>query len=265
MSSLNSGLTLAMKRVDVALARHRPDHFIFQSEGMKETATHGRGIPERCTSIVRTGIDTDRFAPSPGANCYAHQQFHIPTDRRIVFFSGHMQRRKGVDVILKTAVHLVEQVKRRDVHFLILGNRDGEERAFLPIYRGTAAEGHITFGGYRHDVPELLRSCSIGMIASTGWDSFPMSSVEMAATELPLVISDLPGLRDAVTPDTGFLFPVGDHVTAAERICRLLDDERLRQQMGRMGRQRAIHDFSVDQQVAGLVAAVRSVADPLPD
>jgi glycosyltransferase involved in cell wall biosynthesis len=103
------------------------------------------------------------------------------------------------------------------------------------------------------------------MIASTGWDSFPMSSVEMAATELPLVISDLPGLRDAVTPDTGFLFPVGDHVTAAERICRLLDDERLRRQMGRMGRQRAIREFSVDQQIAGLVAVVRSVADPLPD
>lgn len=263
MSSINHGLKLALKKVYVRLFPHRPDHFIFQSEGMRHTATHGQGIPQHCTSVVRTGIDTERFSPAPGKDYYAHDEFGIPHERRIVFFSGHMEDRKGVDVIVRTAVHMIEDLGRRDMHFLLLGNRDGQEHNFLPLYRNSPAAEFITFGGYRNDVPRLLKSCSIGQIASTEWDSFPMSSIEMAACGMPLVVSDLPGLREAVTPDTGFRYPVGDHEAAAQHLLRLLDDEVLRQRMGRNGRQRVLESFSVTQQISGMEAVVRQVAGHL--
>ncbi|MCW8193289.1 glycosyltransferase family 4 protein [Proteobacteria bacterium 005FR1] len=265
-SSINSGLKLALKKVDVALARSKPDHFIYQSEDMRRTGTHGRGIPIEDTSIVRTGIDMERFSPPAGKDHYAHDVFGIDHNAKIVFFSGHMENRKGVDVIVKSAVHLVEEQKRSDVHFLILGNKDGQEKAFLPLYEGTGAEKHITFGGYRSDVPQILKSCSVGLIASTGWDSFPMSSIEMAATGLPLVVSDLPGLREAVRPETGFHYPVGDHLAAATCLTRLLDDDLLRERMGRAGRQRAMRDFSRERQIKEMETIVRRVAwDVLPE
>ncbi|MGQ9424682.1 glycosyltransferase family 4 protein [Gilvimarinus sp. F26214L] len=263
MSSLNHGLKLALKKLYVSLCRHRPDHFIFQSEGMRLTATHGQGIPVEATSLVRSGINTERFCPPRGRDWYAHDIFNIDRKRKIVFFSGHMEERKGVDVIIRTAVHLCETLGRTDVHFLLLGNRDGQEKHFLPLYQGTAAEQHITFGGYRHDVPQLLKSCTLGMIASTEWDSFPMSSIEMAATGLPLVVSDLPGLREAVTPETGFLYPVGDHESAGAQLRTLLDDEVLRVRMGRAARHRAVTEFSVEQQMLGMEAVVRQVAGHL--
>jgi glycosyltransferase involved in cell wall biosynthesis len=260
MSSINQGLKLAIKRVYVELCRHRPDHFIFQSEGMRHTATHGQGIPLECTSLVRTGIDIDRFSPSKTDDWYAFDAFNIDRNRRIVFFSGHMEDRKGVDVIVKAALHLVKSMGRSDVHFLLLGNKSGQEKRFLPLYQGTIAEQHITFGGYRHDVPRLLKSCTLGFIASTEWDSFPMSSIEMAATGLPLIVSDLPGLREAISPETGFLYPVGDYIKAAHCIRELLDNEILRQRMGKRGRQRAVEQFSTNQQIAGMEAVVRKVA-----
>lgn len=263
MSSINHGLKLALKKLYVRFSQNRPDHFIFQSEGMRRTATRGRGIPFECTSIVRTGIDTERFRPAKGKDYYAHEQFKIPRERKIIFFSGHMEDRKGVDVIVRTAVHAVEDLGRRDLHFLLLGNRDGQEKNFLPLYEGSPAEDFITFGGYRTDVPRLLKSCSIGMIASTVWDSFPMSSIEMAATGLPLVVSDLDGLREAVTPETGFLYPVGNHEAAAACLLRLLDDDLLRQRMGSAGRQRVLESFSVSQQISGMEAVVRQVAGHL--
>ncbi len=260
MSSINRGMKLMLKRLDVALAPNQPDHYIFQSEGMRDSAIYGRGIPSDKTSIVRTGINTDRFSPATEDNWYAHEQFDIPRDRKIVFFSGHMEERKGVHIVVKTAVHLTQELDRKDVHFLILGNRPGQEERFFPLFKGTVAERHITFGGYRNDVPQLLKSCSIGMIASTGWDSFPMSSAEMAATGLPLLISDLPGLRDAVTPETGLLFPIGDHEAAAGHIGQLLDNENRRKVMGMKGRQRALETFSNSQQILGLERIVRSVS-----
>ena len=261
MSSPNRGLKLLLKKLDVLAATHRPDHFIFQSEGMQKTATHGRGIPVNQTSVVRSGINMEKFAPpqTPDERAYAFRELGIDPARKLVFFSGHMEPRKGVDVIVKAAAYLVNECHREDIHFLLVGNKPGQEEYFYPLFKGTRAEQFITFAGYRKDVPSLLKSCSVGFIASTGWDSFPMSSIEMAATELPLIVSDLPGLREAVTSDTGILYPVGDHHAASAALEQLIDNPELAASMGQAGRRRALAEFSVDSQLQGIEAVVRDV------
>lgn len=259
MSSINSGFKLLLKKLEVALSKNGPDHYIFQSEGMLRTATHGRGIPEKKTSLVKTGVNTDKYKPGPPENKYAHEKFVIPPHKKIAVFSGHMEKRKGVSIIIKTAVYLCEKLKRDDIHFLILGNKPGQEKKFEHLYKGTLAEHSVTFGGYRKDVPEILRSCSVGIIASTGWDSFPMSSVEMSATELPLLISDLEGLKEAINEESGILFPAGDFKAASEALIKLMDNSDLRKSMGAAGRKRAIRYYSKEQQVAALERIVRNV------
>lgn len=259
MSSINSGFKLLLKKTEIALSNNGPDHYIFQSEGMLRTATHGRGIPEKNTSLVRTGIDTDKYKPGQLGDKYAHNQFSIPQHKKIVIFSGHMEERKGVSIIIKAAVYLCEKLKRDDIHFLILGNKPGQKKKFDHLYKDTIAENSVTFGGYRNDVPELLRSCSAGIIASTGWDSFPMSSVEMAATELPLLISDLKGLKEAINEESGMLFPAGDYKAASEALVKLMDNSDLRKRMGTAGRKRSIKYYSKEQQVTALERIVRNI------
>jgi glycosyltransferase involved in cell wall biosynthesis len=250
-----------LKRVEVALRTNRPNHFIFESEAMRETAVYGRGIPRRDTSVVHLGIDTERFSPGKATSYYAHDQFGIPHDRRIVFYSGHIQERKGVDVLLRAASEMVHGRGRRDVHFLLVGNRQDEEKGYRYLYDGTGAECYITFGGYRNDVPRLLPSCFLGVIPSTGWDSFTMSSLEMAACGLPLLASRLQGLVEAVDHGrTGYLFEPGDHSALADRIEQLLDDPAQYSSLSQAGRARIEHGFSLEHQLQGLVNAVRLVA-----
>jgi glycosyltransferase involved in cell wall biosynthesis len=141
-----------------------------------------------------------------------------------------------------------------------VGNRWKQADKLLAIVKKSPAEHHITFGGYREDVPRLLKSCYLGMIASTGWDSYPMSAVEMAATRLPLIVSDLPGLREAISEETGFLFPVGNPQIAADIILRLIDNPQLREEMGRAARARVLQSQTVEHQVFGLEKVVRAVA-----
>ncbi|WP_228743282.1 glycosyltransferase family 4 protein [Marinobacter sp. F4218] len=259
MSSLNSGLKLFLKKLEVSTKRYGPDHYVFQSDGMRDTAVNGRGIPFSKTSIVKTGIDTRKYAPDPSRRWYAHECFDIPRDRKIVVFSGHMERRKGVHVILQAAEILTRKLKQKNVQFLILGNRPGERENFLEYLQDPEVNEHITFGGYRADVPDLLKSCSVGMIASVEWDSFPMSSLEMAATELPLLVSDLPGLNEAVAPDTGRKFPVNDHVAAAEQLNTLLNQTELLETMGSKGRERVIKHYSRTAQAKGIINIFREL------
>jgi len=254
VSSLNTGFKLLLKRLEVSVQRSGPDHYIFQSEGMRNTAVNGRGIPFSKCSIVKTGIDTEKYAPDPTKSTYAHDRFDIPYERRIVIFSGHMERRKGVHVILQAAKVLLQDLLYNNVHFLILGNRLGEKEVFSTYLEDPEVNDHVTFGGYRDDLPCILKSCAVGMIASTEWDSFPMSSLEMAATNLPILVSDLPGLNETITNETGLSFAVGDYVDAANKLKLLLDSPGLRKQMGQIGRERVINHYSRTTQANAIIS-----------
>ncbi len=250
ISSVYPWWLLPMRRLQYLFAGSRPDHFIFESEGMRLGATHGAAIPGARTSVCPLGVDVQRFKPADTTDTYAHRQFGIPIDRKIVFYSGHMQPRKGVRALVEAMAHLVIARGRRDIHLLAIGNRHGEERDSLAQIAGTDAEGHVTFGGYRSDVPLLHRSAYLGAIASTGWDSFTMSAVEMMASGLPLLASDLPGLRETVEHGvTGFRFPVGDSNELASLIERLVDDTTLRNRCAHAARVRAERGYTQASQI----------------
>lgn len=260
MSSLNHGVKLALKRLEVALRRQGPDHFIFESKAMARTATHGRGVPSAKVSVTYLGVDEDRYSPGEREPEFLRDEFGIPSDRRVIFYSGHMEERKGVSVLVRAAIEAVQRHRRDDLHLLILGNRAGEEERFLKMLSGTAAEGHVTFGGYRADVPRILRSCHIGSIASTGWDSFTMSALEMASAGLPLAVSNLQGLAETVDDGvTGRLFPPGDASALAATWVEWLDDHDLRGRLGAAARQRILAGFTREAQVSSLVTTCRRV------
>ncbi len=291
MSQINHGLKLLLKRLEVSLSFKKPDFFIFESKAMQQTAVCGRGIRYGNTAVVPMGVDTEQYSPNEDDRKYAYDTFAIPENRKIVFYSGHMEERKGVRVIIKAAKELVISRGVRNVHFLFLGNKPEtdsiinflndiirfmqefndfsvpifsilffEKEEFDAEYRGTLAEEFITFGGYRGDIPRLLHSAYLGCIASTGWDSYTMSSLEMAASGLPLLVSRLQGLAETVEEEkTGLLFEPGDYCSLADHIERLLNDKGLRDRYGLAARERVIHSYSRQQHINNLVEIVERV------
>lgn len=259
-SSLNRGVRLLVKKLEVQMYRHSPDHFIYESRAMALTATNGRGIPDKKVSVVYLGIDPDEFTPGVRQGDYLQKNLGIPSGRKVVVFSGHMEERKGVRVLISAARELVEARGRSDVHLLVIGNRPNEERPFLALVADSSASSHVTFGGYRNDLPAIFPNCSVGAIASTGWDSFTVSALEMASAGLPLVVSELQGLAETVEDGrTGFTFPPGDVRALADRIEFLLDDDETRALMGQRARERILEGFTRDIQVRRLQGVCRSV------
>lgn len=249
-----------LRRIQYLLSPSRPDHFIFESEGMRNGATYGATIPRSKSSICRLSADTERFKPLTVRDDYAYSAFDIPKDRKIFLFSGHMERRKGVHVLVSALAEIVNVRGRTDIHLLVLGNQPGEEMAFGSIIDGTKAHSYVTFGGYRTDIAELHRSIFAGVIASTGWDSFTLSAVEMTASGLPLLVSDLVGLNEAVEHGiTGFRVPTGNVAAWADSIIRLADNEDMRNEMGDAARARALEKHSPDVQLDCLESTVRAV------
>lgn len=250
MSSVNFGVKLQIKKLEFLLRRNKPDHFIFESEAMRHTATHGRGVASSATSVLYLGVDTKKFSPNYGQDFYAHENLSIPKNKKIIFYSGHMEERKGIRTIINAAIHLAETGTLDDIHFVLCGNKGCEAKTYTDMLTGTAAESHVTFAGYRNDIAALMRSAAIGVIASTGWDSFTMSSVEMMASGLPLIISNLQGLSETIENEkNGFLVKPGDATELAKKINLLCSDHTLAKTFSEHSRQRAEKHFSVALQV----------------
>jgi glycosyltransferase involved in cell wall biosynthesis len=255
MSSLNSGLKLLFKKLQVRLLPG-PDLYIFESEAMRLTAIQGRGLSATKTAVVYLGVDTEQFAPAVTKSTYAHGVFGIPENAHIVFYSGHMEPRKGVAVIVRAARRIAE-AGRDNVYFLLLGNKAGEEAQYDHLYKQSGAEKFVVFGGYRSDIAELMRCASVGVIASTGWDSFTRSAVELAASGVPLIVSRLQGLVETVDEGvTGFTFAAGDDAELARLITGLLDDPQKRTQFAEAARSRTVARFTERRQIDEMVAAI---------
>ena len=262
MSSLNAGLKLLAKRLEVRLLRRaRPDLFVFESEAMRRMATDGRGVPATQTAVVHTGVDAQRFRPMPECRNILHERFGIPRERRIIVYMGHLHERKGVAVLMRAMDHVVNSRGRRDIHAVFLGNRNAEENGFRDVW--SPAESFITFGGYQSDVPELLTGSHAGCIPSTGWDSFPMSSLEIQACGVPVIVSDWQGVPETVKDgETGIVTRTGDPAALADAIIELIDDPARRERMGRAARERIEAAFTVSHQVSNLLALLRARFGP---
>lgn len=256
MSSPNRGLKLMLKRLEVSLLRRaKPDCFVFESEAMRRLGVHGRGLSHVSTAVVHTGVDEQRFRPRPEARDLVYRRFGIPEERKVVVYMGHLHRRKGVQVLLQAAEYIKANLHREDVHTVFLGDRAGEADAMREYY--SAAASHITFGGYQNDIPELLSGCYVGCIPSTGWDSFPMSSLEMQACGLPVIVSDLQGVPETVERDvTGLVVPAGDARALAHAIVSLVDEAQRRDRMQLAARERIENRFTRRHQIDALTACV---------
>jgi glycosyltransferase involved in cell wall biosynthesis len=91
----------------------------------------------------------------------------------------------------------------------------------------------VRFGGWfaNDKMPQLYALADV-VLSVPSSDSRPSSVFEAMACGVPVVVSDLPGLREIVTPEeTGLLAPVGDAEGTAAAILRLLQDDTLRRRI----------------------------------
>ena len=88
-------------------------------------------------------------------------------------------------------------------------------------------------------------------------DGIPNVILEAMAMGLPVVSTRHSGIPEAVRDDrTGLLVPPGDAMMLANALARLLEDEGLRDRLGRAGRERVEERFDADANARALLAEV---------
>jgi glycosyltransferase involved in cell wall biosynthesis len=159
---------------------------------------------------------------------------------------------------------LIEAVAQIRTPFRLLLVGDGPLR---PAVEQQVAKLHlgdrVEFLGQRLDIAEILASSHIFALF-TNWEGFPISILEAMRAGLPVVASDVNGVREAVADgSTGFLTNAGDVAMFRQRLERLLLDASLRAELGTAGRQRFENEFTVEAMLSRTAGIYRAVTMPV--
>jgi colanic acid/amylovoran biosynthesis glycosyltransferase len=210
------------------------------------SVVNGLGAPPERTHVVPQGIDVDTFVPAP----HKRTAQQGPTAITV----GRLVPCKGVDIALRAIAAAAHEVP--DLKYVVIG--DGPERSRLESLAGELGiRTRVTFCGSadRHVVVEKLQTADIYLQPSvqTGdgrAEGQGLAPLEAMATALPVIVSNVGGLAEAVHDGgTGFVVPDSDVATMAERIVDLARDAQGRVGMGSRGREHVVANYSLTAQL----------------
>lgn len=133
------------------------------------------------------------------------------------------------------------------------------EESVRTLSRSLGLSERVRFLGMREDVPELIAGSQLYLLVSH-WEGFPRSILEALRGGLPVIASDVGGVREAVIDgETGFVVPENDDVLLADRLKQLIQDAELRATMGQAAREHYEAHFTFDRLVGETLSLYESV------
>jgi glycosyltransferase involved in cell wall biosynthesis len=223
------------------LAVRVADRVVVTAAAAGEYLVREHGVDPARVRVVPNAIDVARFAPDPAA----------ARAKGCVVFVGRLAADKNLGA-------LVEAVARVPGAWLRLVG-DGPERAALEAAaRRTGAQVEFTGTVSNDAVPALLNTAALFALPSH-YEGQPKALLEAMACGLPVVGADVPGTREAVRHgETGWL--CAPHAESlADALRSLLDDDALRERLGRQARAIVERQHSVPAVVERELAVIREL------
>lgn len=182
--------------------------------------------------IIPIGIDLQRFRPGvPRISRFKDKKTNI-------LFVGRLDKRKGVDYLLKTHQRLNQQTL--NIRLIIVG--DGPQKRKARDYVRDEKLKNVVFAGYisQGDLPSYYATGDIFCSPATHGESFGVVLLEAMSAGLPVVAFDNPGYR-SLFPDfaRGFLVPNKNVSALTQALLILATNPRLRRELSQKNRRYA--------------------------
>ena len=201
-----------------------------RSYGMTSAPLRGRTL-----TIVPSAVDLTRFRPDLDGEPTKHA---LGLDgKRVLIFTGRLVPHKGVDVIVRALAALPS-----DVALMIVG-RGPRRDDLIALARRQRVEDRVLFLDQVTDeeLPRYLRAAEMFVFPSQNrLEGFGLAVTEAMASGLPVIIADMPGVREVIEPGKeGVLVEPLIGADLVARVRELLDDPERRRSMGEAARRRA--------------------------
>jgi colanic acid/amylovoran biosynthesis glycosyltransferase len=201
--------------------------------------------------VIHCGVDPDEFVPR---HTDVGDELRLVTVARLTQVKGH-----GV------LFQALRQLRGRNLPVRLTVVGDGPKRAELEqLARDLGVESMIAFAGAvgREDVHSHYAAADAFCLPSFA-EGVPVVLMEAMAMELPVVATDVMGVRELVENETnGLLVRPGRPDTLADALERLIADPNLRRRLGSGGRETVQQRFDIRRSAAEIHAAFEELGMP---
>ena len=201
--------------------------------------------------VVPFGVDTDVFHPSRPDRASGALSIGLVKS---------LEPRYGIEFAIRAMPQIREAVP--DASLTIAGEGSLSE-SLEALTARLGLESAITFLGRidHDDVPELMRSFDVLLNTTVVPESFGVVILEGSATGIPVVSSDVGGVREvSVDNETAVLIPPADAEAIARSVVALAADPVRRADLGRAGRSFVEANFEWRQTVAAMLDVLKRAA-----
>ena len=193
---------------------------------------------------IRNAIDSNYFRRLAIRDEQFRESLGIPIDALIIGAVGRLNGEKDYPNLLSAAQLLLRN--RKNLYFVIAGKGELEQELRQMVANKNLAD-RVIFLGHFHDIRKVFTLMDIYVLSSTR-EGLPNTVLEAMAMEVPIVATDVDGVREAVSDQReALLVSPQDSERLAAGIELMLDDAELRKRLVRNARQKVESEFSFAQ------------------
>ena len=224
------------------------DKIVCVSVAVQKFILEVEGINEKKTLVIYNGIEEpNTYETELNVN---RKSFDISDSDIVVITVASLTPHKGHGVLID-AMHVLTQ-KYQNLKLLIVG--DGPLRNDLAEYvKGLELTRNVVFTGLRKDIYWLLRLSDIFVLPSLEREGLGMAIIEAMACGLPVIGTRLGGIPEVIEEKAnGLLCTPGNPEELAAAIEKLINDNKVRVEMGQVGRKIYEEKFTVVKMVENI-------------
>lgn len=234
-SYFGAAKTLLFKGIERRLAK-KSNAIIAISDKQREELVHEHKIskPEK-TKVVNLGFDLDPFNEKRQRLRETKRRELGLSDEVAIALIGRFAPIKNHEMFFDVVEEILAKTNKK-VKFFVVG--DGTEREYIEertekINRTNAETVILT--SWIKDIGSFNAAMDIVCMTSLN-EGTPVSLIEAQAANIPVISTDVGGVRDVVIDgETGFIVPSKDVSAFSEKLLKLIEDEKKRLEMSQNG------------------------------
>ena len=204
----------------------------------KSYATTSRSLWDIDVEVVPNAVDVYRFHPNNEGEHIKDK--YAKENEPLALFVGRLVPHKGIGILIRAIK------KTHHGKLLIVG--DGPYLSWLKkLSKELDIEERIVFVGPISDywLPAYYAATDVVVLPSTSrLEAFGIVGLEGMASGKPLILSDIPGVRDVISNEEGFIVEPLDPDAIAEALEKIWNGPEMAKKMGKKGRERVVKLFS---------------------
>jgi glycosyltransferase involved in cell wall biosynthesis len=209
---------------------------------MKDEINAVLGVPYDKLDVIPNGVDASKFRKD--FDKAEFRQWFAKPNEKLIFFVGRMVPEKGVQVLIQAMPEILEAYG--DAKLIVVGG--GNKNHLIELAERLQLGNKIFFTGYIDDdtLLKLYNVIDVAVFPSL-YEPFGIVALEAMGAGVPVVVSDVGGLREVVDHGVNGLTAFADNPDAlAWAILRLLKNPYSARQMAENAYRKVVDQFNWD-------------------